>query len=114
MLRMLDRHAVQAMLAAGDRPRRIAAHFGISIRTVWRIAREPAITAGDARAARRARRVGRPAVAADVPTLVREWLTTEPDLPPETRQLYRVNCQTVRVTWGLRLRHLRQPYPTHG
>jgi transposase len=82
MLRMLDRHAVQAMLAAGERPRRIAAHFGISVRTVWRIAREPAITAGDDVAARRARRVGRPPVATDVPLLIREWLTTEPDLPP--------------------------------
>lgn len=79
---MLDRHAVQAMLAAEDRPRRVAAHFGISVRTVWRIAREPAITDGDDRTERRAHRVGRPAVASDVPTLVREWLTTEPDLPP--------------------------------
>jgi transposase len=82
MLRMLDRHAVQAMLDAGERPRRVAAHFRISVRTVWRIAREPAITAADDRAARRARRVGRPPVGADVPPLLREWLTTEPDLPP--------------------------------
>ena len=79
---MLDRHAVQAMLDAGERPRRVAAHFRISVRTVWRIAREPAITAADDRAARRARRVGRPPVGADVPPLLREWLTTEPDLPP--------------------------------
>jgi transposase len=79
---MLDRHAVQAMLAAGERPRRIAAHFGIAVRTVWRIAREPTVSGGDDRAARRARRVGRPPVTADVPTVVREWLEAEPDLPP--------------------------------
>ncbi len=79
---MLDRHAVQQMLDAGERPRRIAAHFGISVRTVWRIAREPAIIDGDDAAVRHARRVGRPPVTADFPTLVREWLVAEPDLPP--------------------------------
>jgi uncharacterized protein (DUF433 family) len=63
---MLDRHAVQAMRQAGERPRRIATHFGISVRTVWRIAREPAVTAGEERAARRARQIGRP----PVPTVV--------------------------------------------
>ncbi len=79
---MLDRHAVQAMLQAGERPRRIATHFGISVRTVWRIAREPAVTAGEERAARRARRIGRPPVPTAVATLVRGWLEEEPDLPP--------------------------------
>jgi transposase len=82
MLRMLDRHAVQTRLAAGQRPRQIAQALGISVRTVWRIAKEPAVTSGDDRAARRARRLGRPPVADTVPALLRTWLTTEPDLPP--------------------------------
>jgi transposase len=79
---MLDRHAVQTRLAAGQRPRQIAQALGISVRTVWRIAKEPAVTSGDDRAARRARRLGRPPVADTVPALLRTWLTTEPDLPP--------------------------------
>jgi hypothetical protein len=79
---MLDRHAVQAMLQAGERPRRIATHFGISVRTVSRIARKPAVTAGEERAARGARQIGRPPVPTAVATLVQGWLEEEPDLPP--------------------------------
>lgn len=82
MFRMLDLHGVRLMLSVGEQSRRIADHFGITVRTVWRITREPAITARNDWTARRERRVGRPAVAADVPTLVREWLTTKPDLLP--------------------------------
>jgi transposase len=82
MLRMLDRHAVQAMLQAGERPRQIAKGLGISVRTVWRIAKEPAVASGDDAAARRARGLGRPAVAPEVATTLTSWLTVEPDLPP--------------------------------
>jgi len=78
MLRMLDRHAVQAMLQAGERPRQSSKVLGISVRTVWRIAKEPALQSGDDAAARRARGLGRPPVAPEVTT----WLTAEPDLPP--------------------------------
>ena len=46
------------MLDACERPRLIAAHFGISVLTVWRIALEPAITTGDDLTARRALRRG--------------------------------------------------------
>ena len=69
---MPDRHAVQAMLRAGKRPRRIATHCGISVR--MRITREPA--------ARRARRIGRPPVQTAVSAVVRGWLEEEPDLSP--------------------------------
>ncbi|MCU0617208.1 MAG: IS21 family transposase, partial [Gemmatimonadaceae bacterium] len=52
------------------------------MRTVWRIAKEPAVTSGDDRAARRTRRLGRPPVADTVTEQLRTWLTAEPDLPP--------------------------------
>jgi hypothetical protein len=78
---MLDRHAVQALRQAGQRPRRIATNFEISVRTVWRIARKLAVPTAAERVARRARRTGRPVQTA-VATFVRGWLEEELDLPP--------------------------------
>ena len=43
MLSMLDRHAVQALLHAGQTPRQIAYQLGISRRTVQRIALGPPV-----------------------------------------------------------------------
>jgi transposase len=82
MLRMLDRHAVQALLAAGVRPREAARQFGVSRRTIERIAREAAVVSGDDGVARRARQVGRPQVDETVRQRVGAWLTAEPQLPP--------------------------------
>ena len=48
---MLDRHAVQALLQAGQSPRQIAHQLGISRRTVQRIAQEPPVVAVDDAAA---------------------------------------------------------------
>lgn len=79
---MLDRHAVQALLAAGVRPREAARQFGVSRRTIERIAREGAVVSSDDGVARRARQVGRPRVDDPVRQRLHAWLTAEPDLPP--------------------------------
>jgi transposase len=82
MLRMLDRHAVQELLRAGVRPRQVAQQFGVSRRTVERIAREGLVAHADDHAARAARRVGRPPLAGDVREQVRALLLEDPEIPP--------------------------------
>lgn len=76
---MLDRHAVRELLRAGVKPRAVAKQFGISRRTVERIAREPEVIVG---AEARERGVGRPRVDAAIHAAVRAMLEAEPDLPP--------------------------------
>jgi transposase len=63
---MVDRHAVKQMVSAGLTNREVARHFGISGRTVRRIAREPAVEEADDREARQARGVGRPGIGTGV------------------------------------------------
>jgi len=82
MLSMLDRHAVQALLTAGQSPRQIAHHLGISRRTVQRIAHEPPVTTVDDAAARAARGIGRPGLPSAVHAQVRAWLAEDPAIPP--------------------------------
>jgi len=82
MLSMLDRHAVQALLHAGQTPRQIAHQLGMSRRTVQRIALEPPVTTVDDTAARAACGIGRPGIGAATTTRLREWLEAEPTLPP--------------------------------
>lgn len=82
MLRMLDRHAVQELLRAGVRPRLVAKQFGVSRRTVERIAREARVATADEHTARSARRIGRPPLTGDVREQVRELLLAEPEIPP--------------------------------
>ncbi|MGH7645350.1 MAG: IS21 family transposase [Gemmatimonadales bacterium] len=79
---MLDRHAVQALLAAGVRPRQAARQVGVSRRTIERIAREAVVVSGEEAAARRARGVGRPRVEEAVRTRVAALLAEEVTLPP--------------------------------
>jgi len=79
---MLDRHAVHALLEAGQSTQEIAAQFGVSRRTVQRIAKEPAVESGDDDAARRRRGVGRPGVDAAVRERLRELLVHDPEAPP--------------------------------
>jgi len=79
---MIDRHAVQQLLAAGVRPRQVAKQFGVSRRTIERIAGEPAVAVDGAVLVRGGKRPGRPAVAAAVRERVAEWLAEEPELPP--------------------------------
>lgn len=79
---MLDRHAVQALLAAGVRPREAAQQFGVSRRTIERIAREPGVTTDGDALVRGGKRPGRPAVSAAVRERVAAWLQEDPALPP--------------------------------
>jgi transposase len=76
MLRMLDRHAVQALLRAGVSPRTVARQFGVSRRTIERIAREGPI------AMTRPGTVGRPRVDAALRTRVAALLLEDPERPP--------------------------------
>jgi transposase len=76
---MLDRYAVRELLRAGVRPRAVAKQFGVSRRTVERIAREPE---GLVSTEVRERGVGRPRVDAAMHAAVRAMLEAEPDLPP--------------------------------
>jgi len=79
---MLDRHAVQEMLRAGLRPRAVARRFGVSRRTVERIAREAAVTSGDDGVLRRSQAVGRPPVDEALRRRVTDLLQAEPTVPP--------------------------------
>jgi transposase len=79
---MLDRHAVHALLDAGEAPKKIAKQLGISVRTVQRIAREPRVESADDAAARRERGVGRPAVPERVKERLRALITEDPEAPP--------------------------------
>lgn len=49
---MIDRHAVQALLKAGQKQRDIAKQLGSSERSVRRIAKEPPVVEGDDRTER--------------------------------------------------------------
>ena len=85
MLRMLDRHAVQALLCAGVKPRAVARQFRISRRTVERIATEAAVASGPPDASgpgRSPRSIGRPRVDEALQARVQAWLTEAADLPP--------------------------------
>lgn len=79
---MLDRHAVRELLRAGVAPRAVAKQFGVSRRTVERIAREPQARETADPAEARPGRVGRPRVDAAVHETVRAMLEAEPDVPP--------------------------------
>ena len=74
---MLDRHAVQELLAAGVRPRQVARQLGISRRTVERIAQEPPITSATPPV-----KLGRPPVETAVWERLRALVLEEPALPP--------------------------------
>lgn len=107
---MLDRHAVQAMLRAGERPRQVAKVLGISVRTVWRIAKESAVQTGDDATARRARGMGRPPVAPEVTSSLTAWLTAEPDLPPgEVHRRLREAGHALRLSTVYRLLGATRP-----
>jgi transposase len=65
---MLDRHAVHELLRAGRATEEVARQFGVSQRTIQRIAREPAVETADDAVARQAR--------------VRALLAEDPEAPP--------------------------------
>ena len=79
---MIDRHAVQALLASGHSPKQIAQQMRISARSVQRIAKEPAVESADDAEARRLRRVGRPPVPESVRQRLRELVAADFKAPP--------------------------------
>jgi hypothetical protein len=82
MLRMIDRHAVHALLQSGQLTREIAQQMGVSQRTIQRIAQEPPIDDADDRKARRRRSVGRPGVPDRVRARMKELIVADPEAPP--------------------------------
>jgi transposase len=82
MLRMLDRHAVHELRRAGVTARVIAKQFGVSVRTVRRIGREPPVTEEAEVAARHGRGVGRPGVTDAIRGRVAALVTDDPTVPP--------------------------------
>lgn len=79
---MIDRHAVHALLAAGERTQTIARQFGVTQRTIQRIAKEPPVENGDDGAARQERGVGRPGVPEQVRDRLRAHMAEDPEAPP--------------------------------
>lgn len=79
---MIDRHAAQALLKAGRPTREIAVQFGVSQRTVQRIAQEPPVQEAEDRAARSERGVGRPPVPDGVGARLVELIKEDPEAPP--------------------------------
>jgi transposase len=82
MIRMIDRHAVQALVQSGLSTKDIAAQMGISVRSVQRIAKEAPVGEPDDRRARSARRVGRPPLPDRVGQRLRELVAEDPQAPP--------------------------------
>ena len=77
---MLKRHAIQVLREAGQSQRAVAGAASVSIGTVRRVEREPAVTEVDDARARQARRIGRPSTAAPFRPFVEALLAKEPDL----------------------------------
>jgi transposase len=82
MIRMIDRHAVHALVKAGVSTKEIAQQMGVSERSVQRIAREPEVEGASDAQERRRRCVGRPAVPDPVRDRLRELIAADPAAPP--------------------------------
>jgi transposase len=80
MLDMLKRHAIQVLREAGHSLPEVAELAGVSVRSVQRVEREPAVSHVDNVAERARRSVGRPSIAEPFRGLVVELLAKEPDL----------------------------------
>ena len=72
MLTLLKRHQVQTLLAAGHDQIEVADLAGVSVRSVRRVAAEPAVEHVDDRKERTQRGIGRPSKVAPFRTLVQE------------------------------------------
>ncbi len=87
---MLDRHAVQELLRAGMKPVAVARQFGVSRRTIERIAREERISSDASGVIRReaeagtdaGRGVGRPQVTDAIRARVQALVLEDPERPP--------------------------------
>src|SRR5690606_9780669 len=82
MLRMIDRHAVHALLQSGQPTKDIAEQMGVTQRTIQRIAKEPPIEEANDAEARRRRAVGRPAVPDGVRSRLKDLIVADPEAPP--------------------------------
>ncbi len=114
MLRMLDRHAVHALLKAGQSTKEIAEQFGVSRRTIQRIAKEPPVEDGDDGEARRRRGVGRPALPESIRLRLRELLSEDPEAPPleHLRQLRELGMRIGESTFYRLYRLEKEKLPT--
>lgn len=79
---MLDRHAVQELVRAEVPAREIAKQFGVSVRTIRRIAREGQVETGDDALARRVRQVGRPRITDAIRARLQALVLEDPERPP--------------------------------
>jgi len=79
---MIDRHAVHALLQAGQPTQDIALQMGVSQRTIQRIANEPPVAAADDAHERRRRGLGRPRVPLALRERLRELLAADGEAPP--------------------------------
>ena len=108
---MVDRHAIQQMLGAGLTVGEVARHFGISVRTVRRIRKEPPIESASDTESRGRRRVGRPAVSEVVRDRMRA-LRLEDPVAPRLEVLRQLREEGVRPEVGAPLfLSLRTPAP---
>jgi transposase len=82
MIRMIDRHAVQALVQSGLPTKEIAQQMGISARSVQRIAKEAPVAEPDDQRVRKAHRVGRPPVPETLAVRMRELVAEDPQAPP--------------------------------
>ena len=80
MIDMLKRHEIQVLRRAGHPQVEVATLAGVSLGSVRRVAREPAVTQIDNTQERERREIGRPAKAEPFRRLVVELLTREPEL----------------------------------
>lgn len=87
MIPLLKRHEIQVLLRAGHTQNDVADRVGVSTDTVQRVKQELEVTEADTSVARRTRGIGRPSKAAPYAEKVREWLTSESELP--TQELLR-------------------------
>jgi transposase len=90
MIPILQRHAVQVLLAAGLGPARVAQLTGVPERSARRIGREPAITSLSLAASIRA--VGRPSRVAEHQAFVVATLADEPNIKT-VEVLHRLRCR---------------------
>lgn len=109
MLRMIDRHAVHALLKAGHSTKEVADQLCVSRRTVQRVAQEPPVQEGDDAAERRRRGIGRPAVAEPLRLRLRELLAEDAVAPPlEQLRLLREQGFTVGESTFYRIYRLEK------
>lgn len=84
MLRVIDRHAVHALLEAGQKQTEVAKQLGISERLVRRMPKEPPVADGDDAVERRRRGIGRPAVPDAVKRRLVTLMAEDPEVPPRS------------------------------